>query len=164
MAFKTTRQDAPAKQNHTKFPWNTSCIRQGKSVFSQGNLDSYFFEASSRKIKIHKKWAILDRLHPNMHAFRQCKVGWVWFWNYEYQSYIPIPSTIKHAYARGQGSALQSHIPGPRSSKCSLLSWKIPRNKRTWYFDKFWTLVVLKVKKNGLRVLTWAEVRPLIKP
>jgi hypothetical protein len=54
MVFKTTRQDAPAKQNHTKFPRNTSCIRQGKSVFSQGNLDSYFFEASSRKIKYTK--------------------------------------------------------------------------------------------------------------
>ena len=55
MAFKTTRQDAPAKQNHKKFPRNTSCIRQGKSVFSQGNLDSYFFEASSRKIRNTQK-------------------------------------------------------------------------------------------------------------
>ena len=36
-----------------------------------------------------------------------------------------------------QGFAVQCRIPGPRSSKSNLLSWKIPRNKRTWYFDNF---------------------------
>ena len=34
-----------------------------------------------------------------------------------------------------QGFAVQSHISRPRSSKCSLLSWKIPQNKRTFNFD-----------------------------